>query len=100
MFAGDEVAYRSVINYRLTRTASTGHLGDVMDGQLYKENFDATGHFTGTPAGNQHELHLSFQINTDGVALFKSSTFGVWPVYLAINELEPQLRYVFVIPGH
>lgn len=39
------------------------------------------------------ELHISLQINTDGVALFRSSTFSIWPVYYIINELPPNCRY-------
>ena len=37
--------------------------------------------------------NLSFTINTDGVALFKSSSTSIWPIFLAINELPPHLRY-------
>lgn len=29
---------------------------------------------------------------TDGFAVFKSSTYSVWPFYVAINELPPNLR--------
>uniref|UniRef100_A0A7M5XKP2 Uncharacterized protein n=1 Tax=Clytia hemisphaerica TaxID=252671 RepID=A0A7M5XKP2_9CNID len=31
-------------------------------------------------------------MNTDGVSLFNSSSFSVWPVYLRINELPPKMR--------
>ena len=30
--------------------------------------------------------------NTDGVAIFHSSQFGVWPLFLLINELPPSVR--------
>lgn len=40
-----------------------------------------------------HPANLSFAVNTDGVALFKSSSTNIWPVFLAINELPPHLRY-------
>ena len=41
--------------------------------------------------------NLSFTINTDGVALFKSSSTSIWPIFLAINELPPHLRYTLGI---
>lgn len=30
--------------------------------------------------------------NTDGVALFRSSTTDIWPVFLAVNELPPHMK--------
>ena len=36
--------------------------------------------------------NISFQVNTDGVALFKSSNRSIWPIYLRINELPPYVR--------
>lgn len=37
---------------------------------------------------------ISLKLNTDGVAIFQSSQFGVWPLFLLVNELPPSLRYV------
>ncbi len=37
--------------------------------------------------------NVSFTLNTDGVALFKSSSTDIWPVFLSVNELPPLLRY-------
>jgi hypothetical protein len=31
--------------------------------------------------------------NTDGVPIFKSSGFSIWPIFLIINELPYHLRY-------
>ena len=31
--------------------------------------------------------------NTDGISLYESSTFDVWPFYFVINELSPEKRY-------
>ena len=36
---------------------------------------------------------VTFLWNSDGFAVFKSSTFEIWPVYLSINELPPHLRF-------
>ena len=35
---------------------------------------------------NANKIHLSVQVNTDGVHLFKSSKIETWPVYFTINE--------------
>ena len=39
-----------------------------------------------------NKAHVSLTINTDGVAIFKSSKTGVWPVWLVINELPKEMR--------
>ena len=36
--------------------------------------------------------HLAFSLNTDGVPLFKSSSVSIWPVYLVVNNLPPDIR--------
>ena len=71
------------------------NIEDIYDGHVYKEHFDNEGYFHGTSIEQKkNEKHISFQINTDGVAIFKSSKFEVWPIYLTINELPPDLRLV------
>lgn len=60
---------------------------DVYDGQLYKTY--------SSPSGFLSDPHnISFLGNTDGVALIKSTSYGVWPVYLIVNELPPNERFV------
>ena len=71
------------------------NIEDVFDGNLYKKHFNGRGFFHGTQDDcMQTELHLSFQVNTDGVAIFRSSKFSLWPIYFTINELPPDSRYV------
>ncbi|XP_062567995.1 uncharacterized protein LOC134230240 [Saccostrea cucullata] len=70
-----------------------GMLKDICDGKLYKETFTKDGYFTNSTAEHHGQLHISFQMNTDGVSLFRSSSFSIWPVYLVINELPPHLRF-------
>ena len=36
--------------------------------------------------------NISFQLNTDGVPVFKSSGCSFWPIHLLINELPPSIR--------
>ncbi|XP_067654084.1 uncharacterized protein [Haliotis asinina] len=66
---------------------------DIFDGKIYKTIF-VDNFFKGTKEGRKEkEIHISLQLNTDGVALFRSSTYSVWPLYLTVNELNPKLRY-------
>lgn len=54
------------------------HIRDVYDGKVYKELFKK---------GVLKNPNISFSMNTDGVAIFKSSKVSMWPVYMLINEL-------------
>lgn len=81
----------------LYRTGRRKHndknIEDVMDGTVYKQLFDQDGFFHGTPQDKRSkEVHISFQLNTDGVATFKSNKTSVWPIYLVINEMHPKQR--------
>ena len=68
---------------------------DVLDGRLYKEYFNSDGFIRGS-SPQKNEVHISFQVNTDGVSLFRSSKFAVWPVYLIINEIPPNYRWTIL----
>ena len=37
--------------------------------------------------------NISFTWNTDGISVFKSSNYSIWPIYLAINELPLDKRW-------
>lgn len=79
--------YKSSVEKRDDR-----YLSDITDGRLYKERFQRDGYFQGSTPLEKEQLHISFQMNTDGVSLFRSSNFSIWPVYFVINELPPHLR--------
>ena len=59
---------------------------DIMDGKLYQE------------ICNQFEKSgldwLSCIFNTDGVALYKFSKIDIWPIYIAINKIPAQERFL------
>lgn len=82
------------LNYKRNRSKKAdSNIEDVFDGKIYKKYFDGC-HFTGTPQKDKSkELHVSLQLNTDGVSIFRSSSYSVWPLYLIINELIPKQRY-------
>ena len=58
------------------------NIKDVCDGALYQKEFKPGG-FLSEP------YNISVKLNTDGVAIFHSSQFGVWPLFLLVNELPP-----------
>ena len=93
---GEEVY--DLLQYRTTRKKkSENNIEDIFDGQLYLKHFGRDEFFKGTSEGQkQNEIHLSLQINTDGVALFNSSKFSIWPVYCLLNELPPKCRYITI----
>ncbi len=76
---------------RWDKKKHVNNIEDVMDGQLYKERFTPDGFYIDSRQ-NDDECHLSLQKNTDGVTVFNSSKYQVWPVYFIINELPPNLR--------
>lgn len=86
---GDDIP--ELLKYPTTRKKKHAqNLEDIYDGRLYKEHFAPDGFFRqSSKSAKQKEIHLSLQINTDGVALFRSSTYSVWPVYFLVNELPP-----------
>ena len=49
--------------------------------------------FSGSDAETEeNEIHMSLQMNTDAVQLFKLSSLYVWPMYFTMNELPNALR--------
>lgn len=74
------------LKYRFKRETTDGSLiKDVYDGELYKM-------FSGPGGLLASATNISLLGNTDGVALIRSSNYGVWPVFLVINELSPLQR--------
>lgn len=57
---------------------------DICDGKLYKETQKRL---------SSDNLNLTATLNTDGVNLYSSSKVELWPIFLAINELSPSLRF-------
>ena len=74
------------LQQRFSRCSERGNLGDVLDGSEYKKLHS----FVNQPS------NVTLTLNTDGVSLFRSSSVDLWPIWLAINELPPKVRYVHV----
>ena len=84
MFISD-AQFVAGLNHRFERVSRGGDIADVYDGSLYQEQLAARGILS-------EPLNISLKLNTDGVAIFRSSQFGVWPLFLLVNELPPSLR--------
>ena len=67
-------------------------ISDITDGKQYRK-LSEPGQFL-CPVS--HPANISLMLNTDGVALFKSSAADIWPIFLVINELPPTVRYALV----
>ena len=62
---------------RLLHPNLTDNICDVYDGVQYRKWKT----FLDNPT------NISLLLNTDGVAIFRSSKFSIWPVWIVINEL-------------
>lgn len=58
---------------------------DVYDGAVYRK-LRENGSFLDNPS------NISLIMYTDGVRIFSSSKFNIWPVYMVINELPYEIR--------
>ncbi|KAK3920363.1 Halomucin [Frankliniella fusca] len=77
--------FYELLQYRFQRQKqSPNNIEDIYDGNIYKELFNSG--FLSNPN------NLSFSMYFDGVSLFKSSSFSLWPVYFSINELKYKYR--------
>ena len=68
------------LQYRLRRTQNAGQISDIYHGHIYKSLFENNGLLS-------DPNNISLTWNTDGVPLFKSSSFALWPLYFIVNEL-------------
>jgi len=72
------------ISYRFNRkTLVDNNLEDIYDGKLYKSAGEIL----------SHPYNISLSWNTDGLSIYNSSNFQIWPFYFTINELPPHLRF-------
>lgn len=74
------------IKYRQNRTKKNNeNIEDICDGEVFKE---AEKSFVETC------FHITLMWNTDGMQVFTSNNFSLWPLYLVITELSPKKRFL------
>ena len=97
-----ETGILDLLSYPVTRRKiNPDAIEDIQGGLLYKQHFGSNGYCKGTSDKKKKtEIHITFQINTDGVAPFRSSKYSIWPIYLAVNEFPPNCRYSIMLCMH
>ena len=74
--------YQDVVNKRMENRET---IEDFPDGILYKEFVNSLPH-------NERDNFVTVTFNSDGVPVFESSKFSMWPIQLIINELPVKVR--------
>lgn len=64
---------------------ASNNIEDIYDGRVYKRFFGNGGFLDG-------KSNISFMWYSDGISIFHSSHFSIWPMYLVINELPYRER--------
>ena len=77
--------WETITTYRFNRKCRNDDVGDIYDGALYRKHWES--------GFLKDHRNISFIYNTDGVPIFKSSKFSLWPLYVAINELPYSQRF-------
>lgn len=78
------------MSYRHQRPQNDHVISDIYDGEKY-QNLSKPGGILSDPN------NLSFNFNSDGSPVFKSSRFSIWPIQLHLNELPPKMRFNNVV---
>ena len=78
--------YTSLANAQQVPVRQEG-LADITQGELYKQ-------FQQQVPNRDGAMHLTVTINTDGVRVWRSNHYDIWPVYLCINELPQHERFI------
>ena len=72
---------------RKERRQSNMNICDIHDGRIYQALCSENG-----PLANTNNISLT--LNTDGVQVYQSTKYSMWPVLLIINELPFTARYM------
>ena len=73
------------LQYPFSRARDGTSIKDIQDGTVIK-NLMKPGGFLSVPE------HLGLIINTDGVQTFNASKHSIWPIYLMVSNLPPDVR--------
>ncbi|XP_046408591.1 uncharacterized protein LOC124173129 [Ischnura elegans] len=83
----DENTADSIMKYRFTRKkVNKAALEDIFDGAQYRKHMERDGILLSP-------YNFSFSFNTDGAQMGNSCGKSIWPIYVNINELPPNVRY-------
>lgn len=76
--------YKHLSNRNLEVNQRSTTVTDVTTSKLYKELITKHGF-------SSNDISLTW--NTDGIPVFNSSNFSIWPLQASVNELPPHFRY-------
>ncbi|XP_011685304.1 PREDICTED: uncharacterized protein LOC105448453 [Wasmannia auropunctata] len=79
----NEFLRQNIIQYKQNIKPNNKNIHDVHDGLLYKSLIEKI-------PENREILTCTF--NTDGAPIFNNSKQSLWPIFIIINELPPNLR--------
>ena len=79
----DKKLYQYLNNRDIPSLLSNENITDVTSGMLYKELLRSR-------SFSNNDISLTW--NTDGISVFNSSKYSIWPLQASINELPPHLR--------
>ena len=83
LLSDDKLRETYLTNHANPENTNTNTVSDIISGKLYKELIEE-------PDFSHNDLSLTW--NTDGIPIFESSKFFIWPIQSVINELPPHLR--------
>ena len=78
--------YNDLLHRFSRKKKNNDNIEDIYDGSNYQQHMK-DGKFL------SRKENISFTWNTDGISVFKSSNYSIWPIYLAINELSLDKRW-------
>lgn len=84
LFKRDKFYENLQFRFKPDRKRCSENIEDIYDGRVYKEEVEKG--FLSDPS------NISFMWYSDGVSIFKSSSFSIWPLCLVVNELPYKLR--------
>lgn len=79
--------FTALLQERFKREVKANIIADVYEGKIYNAYSTNVG-----PLSEKFPNNIFFVLNTDGVAIFKSSKFSLWSIYLMINKLPYKNR--------
>ncbi|KAK3924213.1 Halomucin [Frankliniella fusca] len=84
LFSRNDFYQNLQYRFKADRKYHSDNIEDIYDGEIYKGQME-NGFL-------QNMSNISFMWYSDGVSIFKSSSFSIWPLCLVINELPYKMR--------
>ena len=79
----DPELYKILTNRNLEVLSQSSEISDITTGKLYRNLINKHGM-------SSNDISLTW--NADGIPVFKSSQYSIWPIQCMVNELPPHLR--------